>query len=275
VRRLLLVACASSLLPLTACGGGGGGSPTKPTPTAASVTITPGDDLILIGESVQFSASVGFSDGSSSTQAGTWGSDAMPVATVDANGKVTAVSRGKATIYVDVQNHRGTRLVTVMPNFKGEWHGAAVAHACRQTGDFTTADFCGEAPIGEAGATVLHLTQNRTTITGTIDLDEDSGDLNGTVADDGTMTLTATIPIEGLLVTIKNWSARSDTPGTMTGTLTAAYSAAGVSGTLELDMHLTGMVRTSGGPLSAEHGLAAPTSGRLFNAAKRVSVGKR
>ena len=188
---------------------------------------------------------------------------------------MTALSRGKATIYVDIQNHRGTRLVTVMPNFKGEWHGAAVADACRQTGDFTTADFCGEAPIGESGSIVLHVTQSRTTLTGTIDLDEDSGDLNGTVADDGVMTLTATIPIEGLLVTIKNWAARSDTPGTMTGMLTAAYSAAGVSGTLELDMHLTGMVRTSGGPLSAEHGLGTPGTGTLFNAAKRVSVGRR
>jgi len=92
MRRLLLVVCASSLLPLTACGGGGGGSPTKPTPTAVSVTITPGDDFILIGETVQFSASVSLSDGSSATQSGTWGSDAATVAAVDATGKVTALA---------------------------------------------------------------------------------------------------------------------------------------------------------------------------------------
>ena len=64
--RLLLVVCASSLLPLTACGGGGGANPVKSTPTPVSATITPGDDVILLGESVQFSASVSFSDGSSS-----------------------------------------------------------------------------------------------------------------------------------------------------------------------------------------------------------------
>lgn len=275
MRRILLVACASSLLPLTACGGGGSGNPAKPTPTAVSVSITPGDDFILIGESVQFSASVSLSDGSSSTQSGTWGSDAATVAGVDTTGKVTALAWGKATIYVDVQNHRGTRLVTVMPNFKGEWHGAAVLDACRQTGDFTTVDFCGEAPIGESDTIVLHVTQSRTTLTGTIDLAEDSGDLNGTVADDGAMTLTATIPIEELLVTIKNWTARSDTPGTMTGRFTAAYSAAGATGALELDLHLAGMVRTSGGPLSAEQGPGATSIGTLFNAARRLSVGKR
>ena len=276
MRRLLLVVCASSLLPLTACGGGGGGSPTKPTPTPVSVTITPGDDFILIGETVQFSASVSLSDGSSATQSGTWGSDAATVAAVDATGKVTALAWGKATIYVDVQNHRGTRLVTVMPNFKGEWHGGIVLDRCRQNGDFATGDFCSAAEVGASDTIELHVTQSRTTLLGTIDLGGYSSDLNGTVADNGTMNLTAAIPAEeGGLLTIKTWAARSDTPGTMTGTFTIEWSATGVTGTAEWDMHLSGTARTSGGPLSAKPGLGAPSSGTLFNAAKRVSAGKR
>jgi len=276
VHRLLLVVCASSLLTLTACGGGGGGSPVKPTPTAVSVSITPADDFILIGESVQFSASVSLSDGSSSTQSGTWGSDAATVAAVDTAGKVTALAWGKATIYVDVQNHRGTRLVTVMPNFKGEWHGGIVLDKCRQNGDFATTNFCSAAEVGDSDTIELHVTQNRTTLLGTIDLGGYSSDLNGTVADNGTMTLTATLPLEeGGLLTIKNWAARSDTPGAMTGTFMLEWSATGVTGTAEWDMHLSGTARTSGGPLSAKPGLGAPSSGTLFNAAKRVFLGKR
>ena len=104
MRRLLLGVCASALLPVTACGGGGGGNPAKATPTAVGVTITPGDDFILVGESVQFSASVTLSDGSSSTQPGTWGSDTPTVAAVDATGEATALTRAKATIHVDVEN---------------------------------------------------------------------------------------------------------------------------------------------------------------------------
>jgi Bacterial Ig-like domain (group 2) len=275
MRRLAAPGLCLVAAVLVSCGGKGG-SPAKPTPTAVSVSITPADDFMLIGENIQFSATVTFSDGSTSSQPGTWGSDTPMVATVDTTGKVTPVSWGKVTIYVDIQGHRGTRLITVMPNFKGEWHGRFVVDKCTATGTFKTIDFC-DGVAGGSDAMVLHLTQNRTTLSGTLEFPTCpcSGDITGSVGDDAGMTVTGTILSESVLLTVKNWATRSDQPGVMTGKFTLNWTVPGASGAANWDSHLVGVVRTSGGPAGLEPApeTMPPGAGSLFDVMRRLSAG--
>lgn len=67
-----------------------------------------------------------FSDGT--TQAvttGAWGSEQTTIATVDGStGRVTVVSSGDATIFVNFEGVRGTKLIAVRPNYQGNWLGS-------------------------------------------------------------------------------------------------------------------------------------------------------
>jgi hypothetical protein len=271
-RPLSLLASLGLLSALVACGGGG--SPVKGTATVADVTITPGDDFVLIGESLQFTATVRFSDGTSQSQPGTWGSDTPTVAVVDSTGAVTGVTWGKATIYVDIQGHRGTRLLTVMPNYKGQWHGFIILDACRQNGAFRDNGFCDVAPAGSGDTITLDVTQARTSLSGTIDLGGYSGSVTGSVLDDGSTTLASTISAEGLVLTIQDWSVRSAQPGVLTGTFTLRWSVPGVDGAGAWDLHLSGVVRTDGGPMGLAP-QALPSGPPLFEVLKHWSPGGR
>lgn len=67
--------------------------------TPASVTITPaGPEFLPVGETRQLTAQVNYTLGSAGNQNVVWSSSDPQVATVDRNGKVTAVAEGTATI---------------------------------------------------------------------------------------------------------------------------------------------------------------------------------
>lgn len=67
--------------------------------TPASVTITPaGPEFLPVGKTRQLTAQVNYTLGSAGNQNVVWSSSDPQVATVDRNGKVTAVAEGTATI---------------------------------------------------------------------------------------------------------------------------------------------------------------------------------
>ena len=67
--------------------------------TPASVTITPaGPEALPVGKTRQLTAQVNYTLGSAGNQNVVWSSSDPQVATVDRNGKVTAVAEGTATI---------------------------------------------------------------------------------------------------------------------------------------------------------------------------------
>jgi hypothetical protein len=76
--------------------GCGAVQPVDPTPGVVSVTIDQGDTTLAVGETVQLSATVEVVGGASTSVL--WGSDDPDVATVAADGTVTAVGVGSAVI---------------------------------------------------------------------------------------------------------------------------------------------------------------------------------
>lgn len=84
-----------------------------PTPVA-SVTVAPATSTIEAGGTVQLSATL--KDASGNTLSGrtvTWSSGDTAIATVDGNGKVTAVAPGTATITANSEGKSGSASVTV------------------------------------------------------------------------------------------------------------------------------------------------------------------
>jgi CubicO group peptidase (beta-lactamase class C family) len=112
VALLLAATLAASL---SACGGGGDAKPpTAPAPSIATVTVTAVTTALLPGQSTQLVASAAMAGGQAANGAAfTWLSEAPAVATVDAAGRVTAVSAGTAVIAARAGTVRGTATITV------------------------------------------------------------------------------------------------------------------------------------------------------------------
>src|SRR5262245_28768234 len=116
---------------ISAACGGDGGTPAAPTPMVQSVTVASSSDLIFIGASETFTATAAMSSGGTqSVTGGTWGTDSPSVASVDSTGRVTGVGSGMATIFVDFQGRRGTKLIRGLPNYQGAWSGSYAITGC-------------------------------------------------------------------------------------------------------------------------------------------------
>ncbi len=126
-RVFAVITTCMTLTILTMAGCGGGSSPTKPTPTppspptppptpvATSISISPSSHtLAAIGATVRLTATVRDQNNNPMTgQAVTWTSANTAVATVSAQGLVTAVANGTAQITARSGNASGNAAITV------------------------------------------------------------------------------------------------------------------------------------------------------------------
>jgi hypothetical protein len=119
------MAVGLSVVALAAGCGDDSSTPTAPTPPPASsnlpaptvtgLTVTGNGSFTASGAASQFAATVTLSDGTSSDESrrATWTSDNSGVVTVSAQGLVTALGNGDATITATLSNFRATRIATV------------------------------------------------------------------------------------------------------------------------------------------------------------------
>ena len=86
----------------------------------ASVQVTPATPTIQVAQTVQLTATA--RDANNNILTGlpvTWGSDALPIATVSSTGLVAGIAQGTATITATIGGVDGTTLVTVTPAAPG------------------------------------------------------------------------------------------------------------------------------------------------------------
>jgi hypothetical protein len=104
------------LLAAARCGSSGGGSttPTPPTATIVSVTVT-GAGSPTAGDTVQLTATANFSDGTAQvvTAQATWDSSNTSIATVSASGLATFVAQGAVDLRATYKSVAGSAHVTV------------------------------------------------------------------------------------------------------------------------------------------------------------------
>jgi hypothetical protein len=249
-----------------------GSSPTAPpAPTATSITINSGAGHLFLGNSETFTATVTLSNGT--TQAltgGAWSSDATPVATVVAGtGAVTAVSSGEVTIIVDAQGVRGTKRMRVLPSYQGIWFGTYTVNTCTQTGDFATADLCGDTFVLGTSlfAAINFFTQNGAALTAQTVLGSlYSDNLTATVSANGSLSFQVAATVPGTTVRITQaWAVDITQPGRLTGTLTQTWTDPTLTGQTVVATTLSNFTPT--GQAMAQRGAV----GRSYNSLREAA----
>lgn len=108
----LLLACVSVL---TACGDRGTSGERVIDAGVTQVVVTPNDATMQVGDTRALSVDVrALNQAAIGDQSVTWSSSVSTVASVDANGNVTAISPGRATITATVEGRRGISEITVV-----------------------------------------------------------------------------------------------------------------------------------------------------------------
>jgi hypothetical protein len=141
LRSLSGFAALAAVLLFVACGGDGAGPSGVPV---ASVTVTPAQDTVLTGETLQLTATPRDASGNILTgRPVSWSSNAPGVASVTQAGVVSGVSPGAATITATVEGVPGIALIAVeVLDIDGIWDwteilsDAAAGVTCRDTGSY-------------------------------------------------------------------------------------------------------------------------------------------
>lgn len=152
----------------------------------ASVAVSPKTNNLEVGATRQLNATV---EPSTAKQDVTWSSDDKAIATVDANGKVTAVSEGQATITASAESETDTATVNVTEPVV-DVTGVEVAP---KTASFES----GEAGNQQLTATVSPSDATNKSVTYTISPDADGLSVNGS----GNITWTENTPAGEYTVT--------------------------------------------------------------------------
>lgn len=113
IARIRQHALFGVFLVVLACGGGGDGG--SAPPTVATVTVSPASGTVVVGATLQLSASAVDRGGKPLSRTLTWSSTTPNVATVSTSGLVTGISAGAATISATADGVAGSAQITVTP----------------------------------------------------------------------------------------------------------------------------------------------------------------
>ena len=235
----ILLACA--LLSTWGCHGGGPLPvvPAPASPTADTITITSGVDALRTGFFADFTVTASMSDRTTQivTSQAAWTTSNAALATVDGNGRLTAVGNGTVSLNATYQGRSATRGIRIVHNYGGQWTGSYVARSCDQTGVFASARYCqnlGSSPsplgldITQSGASVDE-------IAGMISLRGLVGPVTGRVTGDGRLVLSASyVAVAGgasQRVEIPMWSTSPAGALGMTGSFVQTLAVVGSDGT--------------------------------------------
>jgi hypothetical protein len=258
--RLGGVLCVvAAFVMVSSCGGGGNG-PTGPTIT--SITVTSSSGFLALGQTETFTATINFSNGTTqAVSGGTWGSDAATVATVNAStGLVTTLRSGDVTIFVDAQGTRGSKKITVVPNYAGIWSGTYVVNNCTQTLGFATLNFCTSVfPLGASlPIAVNFFTQNGGSITGQTAIGAVFSSQFSTVAVAGgglTFQTSGQLPAQGLNFRLDQaWQVNQATVGQLTGSVVQTWTEPVTTGQMVVTTTLVPLTKSSAMPMEVRPG---------------------
>ena len=246
---------------LIACGGGGGGSTTSPSATVTSLGISPGTDTLKLRASESFTANATMSNGTTNVVTATWRSDNTSVATIDSTGRATGVASGRATITAEYQGLSANRTLRVVPDYQGTWRGFLSMRSCSATGDWQLADVCGDLTAGDQDTLSLTLSQQSANVSGTIDIGGFAGPITGTIADNGSLSLTGlyNTSYDGFPVQIgvSDWQTMSSDNSRMTGRFVfTVRSQPALSGDVRVETDLVDVNKTAATlmPMRSTHG---------------------
>lgn len=261
------------LLPVTlACGGGDSsptgpsGTPTPSTPTraiAVSGNLSFGDVAVGSSRDATFTiantgtatltvSGMSVSGGLASYLTASWTNGTIaPGATQTVNVRFQPTTAGSytGTLTVNADHTSGSNTLPVSANAtgagaQGTWSGRYDVQRCDGTGS-NQDYFCsqrGAFPPGSSLPITLVLSQNGSSVSGTIALGQVTGSVNGSVDGAGNLSLTGTASNGQINLAITTFSV-SISGASMTGTMTYNAGLAGVPGVAVVTSRLSGVTR--------------------------------
>jgi hypothetical protein len=217
MRRAVLVVLAIASVFAAACGNS---SPAEPTKAVSSLSMSPGTDWLKVKGTEKFSVTAQYSTGAAEPVTPTWASDNAGVATVDASGTVTGIGSGQATITATYQGKSVTRTLRIIPDYAGRWTGNWVVNSCTVQG--LPASWCDPIRNGAFPAT-LDIRQSKDVVSADWTFQETSGTHPGTIAPNGTLTLTGSTLQNGVTIEITSWQTITTDNRTMTGAFSLTW----------------------------------------------------
>jgi hypothetical protein len=211
---------------------------TTATPTSA---ITPGTTVYQLGQTQTFTLTA-----ASTPTNVSWASSNTNVLTIDGDGNAVAVGVGTATITSTADaSLSATLAVQVVPIYQGNWTGTARVLACTDVAGFLSAGYCAKN-IGVTNTVTLSLTQNGSSVSGSMTKSEGTnllnGSVSGTINAGGDVTFTGTLAGlangSNLLLIVVTWNSLADSAN-MTGTWSANITSPQILGIATLQWSLT------------------------------------
>lgn len=268
--RLLCLA----LLPLTIACGGNTSSPTGPSSTTAPPATTRvigvsgnlafGD--VPVGSQRELSYTITNAGNAPLTVTGTtisgglstqtlfsWLSGTIAAGalqTVTVRFQPSTASSYSGTITVNGDQTSGSNTVAISGNAtgasaQGNWSGRYDVQRCDGTGsnqDYFCSANRGAYPPGSSLPISMNLTQNGSSVSGSIAFGQVTGSVNGTINSAGTLTLQGTATNGQITVALSGFSV-SISGSSMTGNLTYNAGLAGVPGVAVITSRLSGVTR--------------------------------
>lgn len=135
----------------------------------------------------------------------------------------------------------------VPQNFQGRWTGDYVIASCTASGEFQFV-FCDTFSTGSTWPMVVTLTQAGTQVTGTIDLGDASGPVNGFVSTTNHLILNGALTVitSGAVVTVSlsGWDTTSNGT-TMSGGWASSWTASSLTGSGRLSHSIRVLAKTA------------------------------
>ncbi len=260
-----------ALVPLAIACGGDGSSPTSPSSTPPATTRIIGvsgnlafGDVPVSGQR-ELSYTVTNSGNATLTVTSTTISGGLaahtlfswtsgPIApgasqSVTVRFQPTTAGSYSGTITVNADQTSGSNTVSISgnaaaPAFAGNWSGRYVVERCDGTGS-NQDYFCsqrGAFPPGTDLPIALSLTQNGTSVSGSISLGQVSGPVNGSVNASGTLVLQGSASSGTLSLTLSSWSTTA-TSTSMSGSFAYNAGLSGIPGVAVVVSRLSGVTR--------------------------------
>jgi hypothetical protein len=219
-------------------GCGGKDSPTAPStpPAPTNITIN-GPDTVTLGATATYTAS-------SSTCS--WNTTEGYIATVAA-GVVSGNQSGQTTLYCEQQGVRGSKTIRVLPNYQGNWIGSYAVTGCSQTGSFSSINFCSNYPTDRVFPTSARLTQSGTSVSGTFDLGQITGQqTSASINTDGSVSLLINHNASGGFTITSSWNINMSKSGQISGSNSSHWIYAGLGGEGRIDGRVFNVNKGSG-----------------------------
>jgi hypothetical protein len=233
-----------ALLATGACGGSPAGPAGPPAKVLTAVTIVSPSAFMFVADQKVLAAVAQYSDGTSESVDAAWTVTAAP-SVLNWPGSsggsplppVTAVGNGTGQISAVYQGHVASLTVRVAPDYRGNWTGTFSVVTCARDAGFPLVTFCSSVLASPTQGFQTALTQNQLSAAGTMSLATGSGQVQGTIDEQGNLSLTGTLSAssagQSYSVTVAGWQSSvvsSAVSSKMSGQFTMVWNLPGALG---------------------------------------------